>query len=97
MIKIIDKQGTGKTRKLLELTKQNNGVIICESPDKMRERAYHYGITGIDFITYEDYWFNVIETEDFIAGRKVYIDNISNFLFAYDADISGYSESMEEV
>lgn len=96
MIKIIDKQGTGKTKKLLELAQDNNGVIICDSPNKMRERAFDYGITGIDYVTYEDYWFNTIETEEFIAGRKVYIDKVSNFLAAYDADINGYTDCMED-
>lgn len=96
MNKIIDKTGTGKTHKLLMLAQANNGVIICDSPEKMRERAYKYGITGLDFITYEDYWHNAIETEDFIAGRRVYIDRISDFLKAYDADICGYTDCMED-
>jgi hypothetical protein len=50
----------------------------------------------LDFITYEDYWYDDIKTEDFIAGRRIYIDRISDFLRAYDADICGYTDCMED-
>jgi hypothetical protein len=95
MIKIIDKRGTGKTSRLFLVAKENNGVIICKNPRIMKEKAYCYGITGLDFISYEDYWYNTQETEDFIAGRKVYIDELSSFLKNWDNDIDGYVESEE--
>lgn len=96
MKKIIDKRGTGKTNKLLLLAKENNGVIICQHPSVMRDKAYAYGITGIDFISYDDYWYNVVEAEEIISGRRIYIDELSRFLNAYDADISGYTEAEED-
>ena len=95
MIKIIDKRGTGKTSRLFLIAKENDGVIVCKNPRAMKEKAYCYGITGLDFISYEDYWYNTQETEDFIAGRKIYIDELSSFLKNWDNDIDGYTESEE--
>lgn len=95
MIKIIDKRGTGKTSRLFLIAKENNGVIICRSPRDMREKAYRYGITGLDFISYDDYWGDINGTTDFIAGRKIYVDELSSLLKAWDNDIDGYTESEE--
>ena len=53
MYTIIDKRGTGKTSRLLLLAKENNGIIICQNPPLMQKKAYGYGITGIDFMSYE--------------------------------------------
>ena len=46
MYRIIDGRGTGKTSRLMLLAKENNGVIVCANPQKMREKAEVYG-TGI--------------------------------------------------
>ena len=61
MYRIIDKKGTGKTSRLLLLAKENNGIVVCAYPDWMREKAYKYGITGIDFISYDDFIKNIAE------------------------------------
>ena len=37
------------------LAKENNGYYICNNPYSMREKAKTYGITNINFISYEDY------------------------------------------
>lgn len=52
MYRIIDGRGTGKTSRLFLLAKEAGVPIICQCPQDMRERAYSYGITGIDFISY---------------------------------------------
>lgn len=59
MYRIIDKRGTGKTSRLLLLAKENNGIIICKYPEFMREKAYKYGITGVDFVSYGDFIRNI--------------------------------------
>ena len=51
MYKIIDERSSGKTSRLMLLAKENNGVIVCHAPQAMQEKAYGYGITGIDFIS----------------------------------------------
>ena len=37
------------------LAKENNGYYVCSDPYSMREKAKEYGITNINFISYEDY------------------------------------------
>ena len=59
MYRIIDKRGTGKTSRLLLLAKENNGIVVCASPEFMREKAYAYGITGIDFVSYAEFINNI--------------------------------------
>ena len=90
MIKIIDKRGTGKTSRLFKLAQENDGVIVCKHPDKMRVKAYSYGITGIDFVSYDQYF----NSPRFY--KNVYIDELTEFLKSYDLDIAGYSESEED-
>lgn len=90
MIKIIDKRGTGKTCRLFMLAKENDGIMVCRHPDRMREKAYSYGITGIDFMSYDQYFHSPT------LHRNVYIDELTEFLKSYDSDIAGYSESEED-
>ena len=67
--RIIDGRGTGKTRRLLLLAKENNGVVVCINPTRIREKAYAYGLTGIDFMSYTEY----IANSDKVS-KPVYID-----------------------
>lgn len=55
MYRIIDGRGTGKTSRLLLLAKEHDGIVICAYPEWMREKAYKYGLTGIDFISYTEF------------------------------------------
>ena len=55
MYRIIDGRGTGKTSRLMLLAKENNGVIVCANPQKMREKAEVYGIIGLEFISYKEF------------------------------------------
>lgn len=88
MIKIIDKPGTGKTSRLLLLAKENNGVVVCDNPAAMREKAYAYGLTGIDFLTYESYAY---ENNEEFDGRPIFIDDLELFLRNFDFDIKGFT------
>lgn len=63
MYRIIDGRGTGKTSRLLLLAKENNGIVVCAWPHAMREKAYNYGLTGIDFMSYEEFIQNIKEQE----------------------------------
>ena len=45
----------GKSFQLMLLAKENNGYYVCSDPYLMREKAKAYGITNINFISYEDY------------------------------------------
>lgn len=92
MDKIIGGKGTGKTRRLLEMAKDNNGIVICENVEEMTKRAYRLGIIGIDFINYRDYIYRLDK-----LTKPIYIANINNFLKAFDNKVAGYSLTLEEL
>ena len=54
MYRIIDSRSSGKTSRLMLLAKETNSAIACYNPPAMRQKAYAYGITGIEFIPYSD-------------------------------------------
>lgn len=98
MYRIIDGRGTGKTGRLMLLAKETNGTIVCNNPRAMREKAHAYGITGVDFISYNDFLFAS-------QGSKVgtyYIDELESFLYAVQCAVgvrgtlNGYSLSEDD-
>ena len=91
MFRIIDSRSSGKTSRLMLLAKETNSAIACSNPSAMRQKAYSYGITGIDFISYSDL-FTGGWTEE-----NVLIDELEEFVKQYiDADITGYSLTNED-
>ena len=91
MFRIIDSRSSGKTSRLMLLAKETNSAIACSNPSAMRQKAYSYGITGIDFISYSDL---------FTGGwteQNVLIDELEEFVKQYiDANITGYSLTNED-
>lgn len=90
MYRIIDSRSSGKTSRLMLLAKETNSAIACSNPSAMRAKAYAYGITGIDFISYSDL---------FNGGwdDNVLIDEIEDFVKQYvDAKLIGYSLTNED-
>ena len=88
MYRIIDGRATGKTSRLLLLAKENDGVVVCKDPLIMRDKAYRYGITGIEFMSYRDF----IHKH---PTQPVYIDEIDLFLQALNINVDGYTISEE--
>jgi hypothetical protein len=75
MYRIIDSRSSGKTGRLMLLAKETNGTIICSNPKAMQTKAHAYGITGINFISYNDFLYG--------AGLDIdnyYIDELETFL-----------------
>ena len=68
---IIEGRGTGKTKKLMIMAKENNGVLVCSNPLAMRSKAEAYGIVGFDIISYEDY-LNI----NYDSERKAILTNL---------------------
>jgi hypothetical protein len=89
MYRIIDDRATGKTSRLMLLAKENDGIIVCKEPIIMREKAYRYGITGIEFMSYRDF----IHKH---PTQPVYIDEIDLFLRSLNDYIDGYTISNED-
>lgn len=92
MYRIIDSRGSGKTSRLMLLAKETGAKIACSNPSAMRQKAYAYGITGIDFIPYSNLFNGAIDPED-----KVMIDEIEVFVRDYiDGCLTGYTLSEDD-
>ena len=95
MYQIIDKRANGKTSRLLLLAKENNGIVVCKNPEHMREKAYVYGLTGIDFVSYQEFDRDVSESYESgnTYNKPVFIDELDNYLKHLQFNIQGYTIS----
>lgn len=92
MYKIIDDRSTGKTSRLMLLAKEQKAMIACSNPSAMRQKAYSYGITGVEFIPYSALLDGSID-----PNEKVMIDEIEDFVREYiDGALVGYTLSKED-
>ena len=91
MYRIIDGRGTGKTGRLFLLAKENGGVIVCGQPRAMKAKAEAYGIVGLDFYSYGDFFNGKLRGD----RRPVYIDELECLLPYIDVHIDGYTLSEE--
>ena len=96
MYRIIEDRGTGKTSRLMLLAKETTGTIVCKNPRAMEEKAKAYGIVGINFMGYHDF-FNTRGTD---LGNY-YIDEMEVFVqaiccnYAGHGNFNGYTLSLE--
>ena len=91
MYRIIDSRCSGKTSRLMLLAKETGAKIACANPKAMQEKAYAYGITGVDFIPYSDL-FTMEYDHD-----KILIDEIESLLHNYtDGRLIGYTLTDED-
>jgi hypothetical protein len=79
--------GTGKTRTLIERAKAEDGIIVCEDTIAMRERAYSYGITGLNIISYDELYECKVDNYD----KPLYIHDINSFIKYSFHEVKGYS------
>ena len=94
MYRIIDGRGTGKTSRLFLIAKENNATIVCKNVSKTREKAYGYGITGLNFMSYGE----AIE-QLYISSKTIVIDELEEFIKYWiheDANLIGYTLSNED-
>lgn len=91
MYRIIEGRSTGKTGRLMLLAKETGAKIACSNPKAMQEKAYAYGITGIEFIPYSQLF-----TGKHIHD-KILIDEIEAFVSNYaDGQLIGYTLTDED-
>ena len=83
MIKITGTRSTGKTGRLLLLAKENNGVIVCENVETMKNKAYRYGLVGIDFISYKIYIDTIKEIVKLSNIQQEALDEIETIISEY--------------
>jgi hypothetical protein len=90
MYRIISGRSSGKTHQLMEFAKENNASIACSNPKAMAQKAYAYGIIGVNFISYSDLFTTSYE-------GNVVIDELETFVHNYiDANIIGYTLTNED-
>ena len=92
MYRIIDNRATGKTGRLMLLAKEHNAIMVCKDPEHMRDRAYAYGITGIDFMSYGEFHDHPHARID----KPILIDELDMYLKYIENKIIGYTISNED-
>lgn len=91
MYRIIDTRGSGKTSRLMLLAKEQDAVLACSNPYAMQQKALAYGISGIEFISYED----LINKKYY--GSNIMIDELENFVkYQLSGKLVGYTISNED-
>lgn len=92
MYRIIDRNNTGKTRKLLEECSRKNGVFVCANPSRVLEKCNAYGIEPVEAISYDE-WYKVARIEDKLIenSKDVYIDEIGKFVREFIPYLKGYT------
>lgn len=91
MERIIKGRGTGKTYELMMKAKETGASIACMNPNAMKQKAYSYGITGLDFVSYSELF------NDSTSYDSVMIDEIEVFVRNYiDCPLLGYTLTNED-
>ena len=90
MYRIIDSRGSGKTSRLMLLAKETNSAIACLNPHAMKTKAYAYGITGIEFISYSELFNGEYEGNVMIDEMEIFVQNY------IDCKLTGYTLSNED-
>lgn len=80
-------KGTGKTKALIERVKAEDGILVCKDTIAMRERAYDYGITGLNIMSYDDLYESKVDNYD----KPIYIHDINQFIKYSFHEVKGYS------
>lgn len=80
-------RGIGKTKTLIERVKAEDGIIVCEDTIAIRERAYGYGITGLNIMTYDELYECKVDRYD----KPIYIHDINEFIKYSFPEVKGYS------
>lgn len=96
MYKIIDSRSSGKTSRLMLLAKEQNGVIVCNNPSALKNKALNYGIVGIDFVNYQEYIDYLQGYTSIINNRPIFIDELEMFIRYLDETVQGFSLSKED-
>jgi len=83
---IVDKNSTGKTRKMLVAAKENNMTVVCKNPIAMADKARCYGIYGLKFVDYAEQ----------IANENVAIDEIGEFIkYHFGANLNALTMTVD--
>lgn len=89
MYRIIDNKASGKTRKLMEIAKENKAIFVCSNPRAMEAKAHAYGIIGIEFIDY----FTFLDDKGKEPANYVVdeIEMLLHYMFGMNRNLTGYT------
>lgn len=89
---ILGKRGSGKTKELMKIALKKDAIISCSNPIAMEKKARAYGLIGIDFISYWDFY-----NHRFPVGKKVLVDDLDIYVKTVSNDaLLGYSLTTED-
>ena len=80
-------KGIGKTRTLIERAKSEDAILVCENTEKMRERAYKYGIASLNIMSYGELYDCDVDSYD----KPIYIHDVNKFIKYKFGEVAGYS------
>lgn len=93
MYKILRKRGTGKTTNLITLAKENGATLVVANADYTVQKMYQLGITGVDIISYAEFYAN---RQEYFA-KPYMIDDIDGFVESiFGRKLIGYSASIDD-
>ena len=89
MYRIIDNKASGKTRRLMEIAKENKAIFVCSNPRAMETKAHAYGIVGIEFIDY----FTFLDDKGKEPANYVVdeIEMLLHYMFGMNRNLTGYT------
>lgn len=87
---IVGTNSSGKTRRMLEEASNSGAVVVCKNPYHMRDKSEAYGITGLNFIAYEEF------NTSMLYGKKVAIDELGDlFKSLYGINLDGFTMTVD--
>jgi hypothetical protein len=73
------------------LAKETGAKIACANPAAMRQKAYGYGITGIEFIPYSELFTGNYDEDNILIDEMAIF--VSNYI---DGNLIGYTLTNED-
>ena len=87
---IIGENGSGKTRRLLEVARDGGAIVVCKHPLHMQNKANSYGIYGLKFISYEEVNMDMIEND------KVAVDELNEFFkYRFGVELDSFTMTVD--
>ena len=88
--------GTNKTKELLELANENDGLVLTTTKRALKVKAESYGFTNLTIVDPVD-----LVEQNYPEDRPLYIhkaaDVLAEFFKTYfDLELNGFSVTMEE-
>ena len=87
---IIGENSSGKTRAMLVEAQKSGATVVCNSPLHMQSKANAYGIYGLEFISYEEFY------NGSVYADKVAIDEIGNLIkYIFGSELDAFTMTIE--